>query len=64
LKQELITGLAEIRDKVFLCLSHAPDLGFSMGQTANEQNNQSGKGDLASLFITVQPGTTHHGPSV
>jgi hypothetical protein len=52
----MVTGFAEIEDKVFLCLSHAPNLGFSMGQTTNEQNSQSdGKGDLASLFITVQP---------
>ena len=54
--ETMITELAEIWDKVFLCLSHAPNLGFSMGQTANEQNSQSDdKGDLASLFITVQP---------
>ena len=31
-------------------------LGLSMGQTTNERIIQSdGKGDLASLFITVQP---------
>jgi len=52
----MITGLARFETRVFLCLSHAPNLGFSMGQTANERNSQSdGKGDLASLFITVQP---------
>jgi hypothetical protein len=43
--ETMVTGFDEIEDKVFLCLSHAPNLGFSMGQTTNEQNSQSdGKG--------------------
>jgi len=33
--------------RVLLCLSHAPNLEFSMEQTANEQNSQNDdKGDL------------------
>ena len=54
--ENTVTGFAEVEDKVFLCLSHTPNLGFSMGQTTNEQNSQSdGKGDPIFLFITVQP---------
>jgi len=61
----MIIEIVEVWDKVFLCLSHAPDLGFSMGQTANELNSQSdGKGDLASIYNRATLGTTDHGPSV
>jgi len=56
LSDSILPDSQRFETRVFLCLSHAPDLGFSMGQITNERNSQSdNKGDLASLFITVQP---------
>jgi len=30
--ETMVTGFAEIEDKVFFAFSHAPNLGFSMGK--------------------------------